>query len=83
LNKIDKHYATLVLLLFYKASYMYIFLSCFQKGEEIIKGFLERVQRMSTSGMSDQDIVCQVKTLKEQVLDENNAFIRDVIAKQV
>ncbi|XP_056014072.1 DNA mismatch repair protein Msh2-like [Ostrea edulis] len=54
-----------------------------EEGEQIIKGFLERVQRMATSEITDQDTVCQMKTLKQQVLDENNAFIRDVVAKRI
>ncbi|XP_061169324.1 DNA mismatch repair protein Msh2-like [Saccostrea echinata] len=53
-----------------------------EEGEKIIQEFMGSVKKMSTSGMSDQDIICHLKTLKQHVLDQNNVFVGDVLAKK-
>ncbi|XP_062614834.1 DNA mismatch repair protein Msh2-like [Saccostrea cucullata] len=53
-----------------------------EEGEEIIGKFLGSVKKMSNSSMSDQDIICNLKTLKQQVLDQNNVYVGDVLAKK-
>lgn len=53
-----------------------------EEGVEIIQNFLDSVKKLPISSMSDKDILSKMKEMKQQVLDQNNAFVRDVLAKK-
>lgn len=52
-----------------------------KKGDELIQEFLQNVSRIPIDKLSEEQIFEKVQSLKEQVLSQNNSYIKDMLAR--
>ncbi|KAJ8314931.1 hypothetical protein KUTeg_007081 [Tegillarca granosa] len=52
-----------------------------QEGEEIVKDFLSKVKQIKVGSLSEEEVLKQLKKLKEEVRAKDNAYVNDVLAR--
>lgn len=53
----------------------------FQEGEKIIENFLEKVQQLKCSDLSEEAAAAELENLRREVKEKNNAYVEDVLAR--
>ena len=56
--------------------------STFQEGEEIITGFLKKVKQISSSTLTEGEIMAELEKLKSDVMSKNNSYVMDILARK-
>ena len=56
------------------------YLNFFQEGEEIIKDFLSSVKKLPMNELSDAEFMSEIEKLKQNVVDKDNAYVKDILA---